>query len=272
MKKPTILRSAFSLLELIFVIAILGIVASIGSEIIFNVYESYIVQRAQYRANIQTELTINQVANRLRYAIPGTVGYRVADKTSTFFRMTETPPANAKVLQWVAYDGESFEAASTPGWSGFCDLDSSTSGVMVTSGSDLNFANTVNGSSGLNRGSLTPAVYFPDGSEHNVSSISGENITLVSAIIGTMWERYKMARTSYAIVDEGDDLVLYYNFSPTFGATINGSSSVILKGASNFRFKASEGSLRIKVCKEENIGEGNTTADTVRSCKEKVVF
>lgn len=270
MKKTDNLRSAFSMLELIFVIVILGIVASIGSEIIANVYESYIVQRAQYRANIKTELAINQIENRLHYAIGHTVGYRVVNKTSPFFRMTGTVPPDAKVLQWVTYDGESFEAASTPGWSGFCDLDSSTSGVMVTPGSGLNLSNTISGN--LGRGSLTAAVYFPDGSEHNVSSVSGENVTLASSLIGDMWEQYKLARTSYAIVDEGDDLVLYYNFSPTFGAPIGGSSSVLLEGVSNFRFTASEGSIWIKICKEENIGEGNTTADTVRSCKEKVVF
>ncbi len=268
MKKANNMQSAFSMLELIFVIVILGIVASIGSEIIAKVYESYIVQRAQYRANIKTELAINQIENRLRYAIGNTVGYRVTGKSSTFVKMTESVPANAKVLQWVAYDGESFEAASTPGWSGFCDLASSTAGVMVTPGSDLTFANTVNGTAGLKRGALTPVVYFPDGSEHNVS-LSGTNITLASAISGgEMYEQYKLARTSYAIVDEGNDLVLYYNFSPTSGAAIVGSSSILLKNVSNFRFTASEGSIRIKICKEEPIGEDIN----ITSCKEKVVF
>ena len=271
MKKIDNLRSAFSMLELIFVIVILGIVASIGSEIIAKVYGSYIIQRAQYRANIKTELAINQIENRLRYAIPGTVGYRATSKISSFAELTGPVPASAKVLQWVAYDGESFEAASKPGWSGFCDLNQSTPGKIVSPGSNLGLSDTINNN--LGRGSLTPAVYFPDRTEHNVSGVSGEDITLASTLSGEdMWEQYKLARTSYAIVDEGDDLILYYNFSPTFGAPIDGNSSVLLKGVSNFRFTASEGSNRIKICKEENIGEGNTTADTVHSCKEKVVF
>jgi len=58
------LRRGFSMLELIFVIVILGIVSSIGAEIIANVYESYIVQRAQHRASIKTELAAIQIANR----------------------------------------------------------------------------------------------------------------------------------------------------------------------------------------------------------------
>ena len=64
------------MLELIFVIVILGIVSSIGAEIIAKIYGQYIIQRAQHRASIKTELAATQIANRLRYAIPGTV-YRI---------------------------------------------------------------------------------------------------------------------------------------------------------------------------------------------------
>ena len=50
------------MLELIFVIIILGIIASIASELIAKVYESYILQRAQYKANMKTELAAKQIA------------------------------------------------------------------------------------------------------------------------------------------------------------------------------------------------------------------
>ncbi len=46
-------RSAFSMLELIFVIVILGIVSSIGAELIAKVYENYIVQRALHRSSLK---------------------------------------------------------------------------------------------------------------------------------------------------------------------------------------------------------------------------
>jgi len=49
-------RKAFSIIEIVFVIVILGIVASIASDIIVQVYDSYIVQRAVYRVNYKTEL------------------------------------------------------------------------------------------------------------------------------------------------------------------------------------------------------------------------
>lgn len=81
------------MLELIFVIIILGIVSSIGSQIIVQVYESYIVQRAQYRATMKTELALTQIANRLRYAIPGTVISRL-NKTGTPTPITDIGTLN----------------------------------------------------------------------------------------------------------------------------------------------------------------------------------
>jgi len=86
-------RSALTMIELIFVIVILGIVSSIGAEIIANTYESYIIQRAEYRASMKTELALNQIANRLRYAIPGTVGFRTT-KASAFTPITSPNTGN----------------------------------------------------------------------------------------------------------------------------------------------------------------------------------
>lgn len=281
MKQIKLLRAAFSMLELIFVIVILGIVASMGSEIIAKVYESYIIERAQYRASIKTELALNQISNRLRYAIPGTVAFR-ADKTASAKKITETNTGNDKVLQWVAYDGDSFEAISSstssgaarrPGWSGFCDIAAYTAGstTLPTPGSNLDLATEIIGKLG---GDIANAViYFPyeNGASLGIAGGSGENITLDAAIPAgsRIYERYKLAWTSYALeVDANNDLILHYNFSPTVGAAITGQSSLLLKNVTNFRFKGSEGSLRIKICKEEKI-ESNTT---IQSCKEKVVF
>jgi prepilin-type N-terminal cleavage/methylation domain-containing protein len=65
-------KKAFSLLEIIFVIVILGVVASLSSQIIIQVYENYIIQRAVYNVSTKTELISNQIVNRLAYRIPGT--------------------------------------------------------------------------------------------------------------------------------------------------------------------------------------------------------
>jgi len=266
------------MLELIFVIVILGIVTSVGAQIIAQVYESYIVQRAQYRATTKTELALQQIANRLRYAIPGTVVSR-PNKTGTPTPITDIGAANAndKVLQWVGADGDSFEAISSdsnrkPGWSGFCDIDAYTPGStsFPTPGSNLDLATTIIGNLG---GDIQNAnIFFPHSTAaFGVDSATGETITLDNAIpSGTdIYERYKLAWSSYALeVDGNNDLILHYNFTPDIGASIDGNSSILLHHVTNFRFKGSEGSLRIKICKWERVGEdANITA-----CKEKVIF
>ena len=267
------MRKALTLIELVFVIVILGIVASIGSEIIANTYESYIVQRAQFRATTKTELALSQIANRLRYAIPSTV---MAEDGGTLKPITEITATSSNRLQWVAYDGDSFEAMTSgsrnPGWSGFCDIDDSNATALSTPGSNLALTSTIIGNLGgtLNNNAR---IYFPDGTNYTVTSANGSTIFLnIPAGAGNrLYERYKLAWSSYALsVDSNGDLYLYYNFSPTVGAALGNNKSLLLKNVTNFRFKGSEGSLRVKICKEEQIG--TNAAETIHACKEKVIF
>lgn len=274
------------MLEVVFVIVILGIVASIGAELIAKVYENYIVQRAQHRASIKTQLAINQIANRLRYAIPGTIVRRVG-KTGTPEFATETmiiDPSGETytVLQWVASDGDSFEAISSsassgtarrPGWSGFCDINASASNriTLSTPGSNLDLTNTIQTNLGRT-GKF--AIYFPnDTNGTNVpvahyGTGAGQTITLDNNATRIV-ERYKLAWTSYALVVENGDLNLYYNFLPTTGTAIGATNMILLKNVTNFKFETRGQTTRVKLCVEENIGEGNVT---IPSCKEKAVF
>jgi len=279
---------AFSMLELVFVIVILGVVASLGSELIAKVYQNYIVQRAQHRASLKTELAATQIANRLRYAIPGTVIRRVSSSPFTSYSYTEelsqamgTSPDAYNILQWVAYDGDSFEAITSttnrkPGWSGFCDINASTNTVISSPGSNLNLAHTIiqNLSSGTgSKGLSNAALYFPyDLNEHNLSastSTSGEDLTL-NTNISKIVEHYKLAWTSYALVIDKNngDLYLYYNFAPSPKAALGSTRSLLLKNVSTFKFQGAGRTIRFKLCKNENIGEDFN----ITSCKEKAVF
>ncbi|WP_373033150.1 Tfp pilus assembly protein FimT/FimU [Sulfurovum sp.] len=265
-------RSALSMLELVFVIVILGIVSSLGAEIIAKVYENYVVQRAQHRASMKTQLALNQITNRLRYAIPGTIVRRVG-KTGTAETFDQALGGNQDdytVLQWVAYDGDSFEAITSdanrqPGWSGFADLDASSATSIVTRGSNFTLTNAIQGFLG---GTGTFAIYFPNDTVAHYGTGAAETITLGTAV-SSINERYKLAWTSYALVVEANgDLRLYYDFAPDFAATIGNTSSLLIKNVTNFKFKGGGGTTRLKICVEENIGD---TA-TIPSCKEKAVF
>lgn len=272
-------RPAFTLLELIFVIVILGIVASLGSEIIAKVYESYILQRAQHRASLKTELAATQIANRLRYAIPRTVIRRV-NKTGTPELLSQSmasDPDAYNVLQWVAYDGDSFEAITSaanrkPGWSGFCDINASSESSISTPGSNLGLTNDIiEHLSGTTKTIGDAAIYFPeDINVHNINTGTLETLTL-DANTSRIVEHYKLAWNSYALVVEDGDLFLYHNFDPLPSAAIDTGDtkkSLLLKNIKTFKFQGAGRTIRFKICKQENIGEDFN----ITSCKEKAVF
>jgi len=286
MKKVHSFKPAMTMIEIIFVIIVLGVVASIGASIIAETYKSYILQRAQYRANIKTEIALNQIANRLRYAIPGTVGARLTT-SSAFTPITEIiGVAQRNVLQWVGEDGDSFEAISSnnnrrPGWSGFIDLSQCTMAQLTSSGSNYTLFQTIRNN--LGGSTLTPRLYFPPGygpSDSNGSITltggNGENFSVSGLSAGdTIAERYKLAWSSYAIVYDPSDknLWLYHHFDPTVGADLTSApKSLLLPNVTTFSFQGSPGAMRIKICQYAYTDQNTSIEnDTVHSCKEKII-
>lgn len=163
-------KSGYTMIELTFVIIILGIVSSIGSEIIANIYKNYLLQRATFRASLKTELAAQQIANYLGYRIPGTTIAR--NPANVTDNVAVTDPTNNTdnthvLLEWIGMDNDGFSAAIRPPWNGFCDTDPSVTGqnAITTPGSDLTLANTIlsnlsNGEVALNGAAQYPAIFF----------------------------------------------------------------------------------------------------------------
>ncbi len=272
------LTPAFSMLELVFVIVILGIVASIGAEMIAKVYEGYIVQRAEHRATMKTELAATQIANRLASAIPGTI-YRKNNGETVIEEITEDMSLAGDqytILQWVASDMDSYNATAIPGWSGFCDIDdpANTATSLSTPGSALGTTTAI--INNLSASAPAPKIYFPYDSNEYDATIAGTTITLSGAGATHIVEHYKLAWSSYALVVEPNaegknDLYLYYDFPaiPAVDIMVNNyPRSLLLSNVGTFKFKGDGQTIRFKICKEELIGDDlNITA-----CKEKAVF
>ena len=138
-------KTAFTMLEMVFVIAILGIVSSISASVVANVYDNYLAQKSLYNASIKTELAVEQIANRLSYSISSLVVARNPDNYVDFRALEESTGGNRdrSMIEWIAYDNDSFSAQATPGWSGFADLNSSLNASIRTPGSDLNSTDTI---------------------------------------------------------------------------------------------------------------------------------
>jgi len=227
-------RKAFSMIELILVMVVLGIVASMGATIISQVYENYILQRATHETTTKTELAASIIYNRLANRIStATVGIHT-NGTVTYINDIEPDADNVnryKVLEWYGIAMDSFISNGSdgkPGWSGVCDVDSNqtTSGSISTPGSNLVQLNTVVSNLSEKTGMLgRMAVIFADkkfrdtspvaisyntncmGFTGNssciarVSGVTGDTINLdtnyTSLVVA---EHYHLIRSAYALV------------------------------------------------------------------------
>ena len=258
MNKRVDMKKAFSMVELIFVIVVLGIVASISADTIAQVFKNTIPQKATNIAAIKTELAAQQLANRLRYAIPWSmVSKNINGSNPQQLGDVDTNDLNDKVIEWIGVDGDSFEATATPGWSGYCDdIEHSTTTNCSTPGSALGNTNTV--IQNLGGAGITDAIAIfdrykelegcnPAGDQYSGSTIGligggtqcafpltsiggGTNLTFAN-VPKRRAEIYSLAWSAYALVPvnerdiNGDgnndvfDLELRYGYQPWQGDT-----------------------------------------------------
>jgi len=300
------MKKAFSLIEVIFVLVILGIVASISSQIIVQVYESYITQQAIYKVSIKTELAINQIVNRLTYSVVGSAIAKDESNSSNYKLLTDldlTTDTDLTVLEWIGYDNDSFSAGSTPYWSGVANYEDANESMFETPGSQLGKVDTIikNLSKSIsldesNTSAQRPAVIFQPRTGAG-DAINGECMGLVNNDTSCIYavseknatgflfedankskiitERYQLAWSAYALVPTLKsnglyNLNLHYNYQPWEGETYdkNATSSLLISNVSVFKFTQSGGIIQLKLCASENIG----TNYNISTCKEKAIL
>ncbi len=295
-------RSAFTLIEIVMVIVILGIVGMIGTDIISHMYSGYIRTKLVNDLQERTELVLDQITRRLQYRIKDTAIARIGVTNNIKNLSDTTITGNYTVLEWIGYDNESFDSG---GWSGFIDVENSdTNGSQVkTQGSTLGRASSI--ISALSYGEVDlndttkdkPALIFKCkkdlniskyGLDYSLNTLADFNNTLIVSSVGSdilkfdpvqqgkkdICEQYYLAWSAYAISPEGDpndfNLTLYYNYQPWESEQFHsdGKKAVLAEHVSTFRFIQIGKTLRIKLC----ISDGNLTGVPVGFCKEKAVF
>lgn len=302
-------RAAFTMIELVMVIVIMGIVSSIGADILLNLYESYIKTRAINKLQAQSELVLDQIAKRLQYRIRDSVIARNKNN-NTYVSLTNADD-NYQILEWLGKDNEGFRGNSKPGWSGFVDLYSSDTTLtqIKTSGSELNTSNEIIKALSYNKVSLLdtdtsptykkPAIIFKgqstydlaqygwNGTDGNyttkVSYTSGANTNDILNLIDTnnpteFFEQYDLSWSAYAIVpvdtNATDDfkLTLHYNYQPWENGKYNDANTTkitLMEHVSTFKFTQIGDTIRLKLCLNDANQSGNYN---FAFCKERVVY
>ena len=300
------MKKAFTLIELIITMVILSIVAYVASGLIVKAYIGYNYTNAIHTANLKAESAITSIINRLEYAINGTIVKRKS-ATDSSLEVIDQAPSDYKVLEWVGYAKDSFEANNIistttfktddrPGWSGFCNIRSSGSNFIITPGSDLNLTDdTINRLSNqrANLKNSTVAIFFPGNYNYRNIGYNGSAINGVSIISGynaatnrlnlssptrRITEHYKLAWSAYAVLPvnctaDGCDLVLRYNFRPWNGEDYNTervvrSQKLLATNVTVFKTYATQNRVHIKICVKEKFGINKGSS----VCREKVVF
>ncbi len=135
------MKKAFTLFELIVVLIIMGILATIATEILLKVYKNYAITRATNSLIYKTDLILNTLAAKLTERIPNSVIATECNATTNgckdgnitgFISISDLNETNAykyPVIEWLSKDiyskrGEwnNTEKRVIPGWAGFVDL------------------------------------------------------------------------------------------------------------------------------------------------------
>lgn len=230
------MKKAFTLIELIMVIVVLGIVAVMGTDIVTSMYTNYLRSRAINQLEHRTNLALDMISKRLSYRIKeSTIGrIRNAAGTGAFVSVESGLTENHQILEWIGYSNESLNGnggAMQPGWSGLVDLYHPDTNLTTirTPGSDLSMAGTI--IQNLTDGDVTMAngrvaILFKDQSNpdineygwngtdgNNTVKVTSNNNQIFNVVAGEqlptdtlgnpeMTEHYYLAHSAYAIVPD----------------------------------------------------------------------
>jgi len=290
------------MIEMIFVIVILGIIAALGSGVIAKIYESYIYSRTINTLQTKTETTLTQIAKYLSFRVKQSVIARKLSPNENQISSLPMADGTYKILEWIGYDNEGFEGNdSGPGWSGLVDLSSvaTSKSQIKTPGSHLSYAESVinvlsNGDVVLSNANSSAGIIFsglPNQFDIEQYGWNDWNGTVKHDYIlrvkkgaedllqfnennaSTVYEHYQLVWSAYAIVPEGNindrNLTFYYNYRPWMAEKYSdGDSSVLMEHVSTFKFRQIGETIRLKLCIFDPIGAD----ENITFCKEKVIF
>ena len=290
------LRNAFSMIELIFVIVIMGIIAKFGTEFLAESYKSFIFSKVNNTLQANSATSVEFIASRLQHRIKDSI---ISRKDATTFETLAQTKDGYNILEWVANDIDGFRGLSNPYWSAIIDVNHPNASATRlispqtdTSKSDKLISILSDGDSSLNQSALyfigsnndinaygwdgnaltdQTGVLHPiksstelnefiprEGGTQNTNSFSGTDI----------YEYYKLVWTANAlIVDNDKNLFYYYDYQPWNGERYtDGKKSLVMRNVSTFRAMAIGSIIKIQICVKSDLVEEYSL------CKEKTIF
>jgi len=294
-------RYAFTMIELIFVIVIMGIIGKFGIEFLAQAYKSFIFSNINHTLQSNSASTVEFTASRLQHRIKDSVIVRTG-KTTVFTALSNADPAvDYRVLEWVGSDIDGFRATSKPYWSAIADLNVSTNVIIESPETNTTALTQFIDKLSYGYSSINDAALYFIGSNNDINAYGWDGNALIEQSTSvmhpinstatvtqfapaidnftgvTMRKYYKLAWSAYALSLEDYDagtkmgtLVFYYNYQPWNGDMFydggNIQSFILMENVSTFRFKAIGSVVKIQVCVNSKLLEDYSL------CKEKTIY
>ena len=292
------IRSAFTMIELVFVIVIMGILGKFGVEFMFQAYNSFIFSKVNNTLQANSANALEFIASRLQYRIKDSV---IARDNSSFDAINSIDTSKSYIgLEWVSTDIDGYRSDTTPNWSGIIDLNNTNADKDTLISPETNTTEISNLikilSHDTNKTIDNAAIYFI-GSNSDVNGYGWDGSTItdqsqvmhpikagasinilkprVSDFSGVdVYEYYKLAWTANAIRIESENaanhtfkLEFYFDHQPWDGETFtDGKHFTIMENISTFQFTAIGSIMKIQICAK------TTLLEKYSLCKEKTVF
>ena len=103
------IRNAFTMLELIFVIVIMGLLAKFGVEFLARAYDTFIYSSVNNKLQSNSATALELINKRLQYRIKDSVIVRENINNNNFTSLASaTPGTTYLVLEWISSDIDGF--------------------------------------------------------------------------------------------------------------------------------------------------------------------
>jgi len=296
-------KSAFTMLELIFVIVVMGILAKFGVELLAKVYDNFIYDKINNSLQAKSQNAVEIIASRLQYRIKDSIIARQSSDDTNFTSLSTANSDSYNILEWVGSDIDGFRGTTAPLWSAIIDLDDSNTTLLKTPETNTTALNSFIGSLSEGNVSISDAAIYFLGSNTNIKTGYGwqrpteifndQNHTMHPIQAGgaidefapktgtsfsgvDVYEYYKLAWSAYAVgisdynqSSHMGTLTLWYNYQPWEGEKYTqGNNATIMENVSTFRFRAIGSVVQIQVCTKSDL----TKDENYSICKEKTVF
>jgi len=287
-------RTAFTMIELIFVIVIMGIIGKFGTEFLYQAYESFIFSNTNNKLQARSAKTVEFIASRLQHRIKDSVIARTG-QASAPVGIGSASGNTFTVLEWISADVDGFRGTDKPYWSGIIDLDASNAATLVSPDTNITAINALISTLSNSNSDISDAAIYFIGSNNDINSfgyvggLANQNGSIhpidaiannfVSSQIGVdfsgvdLYEYYKLSWTANAIIwtDPNSDgygtLTYFYDYQPWNNIQSGaGKSEVIMEGVTTFQFMSIGSIMKIQVC------AGSTLLEDYSLCKEKTIF